>query len=63
MATKIPPHNLTEIVDATITLVNNPTRSWQRIHKFVLGPDFRRPASSMAAPESSKPTAPDAGAS
>src|SRR6202050_3786943 len=25
MATKIPPHNLTEIVDATITLVNNPT--------------------------------------
>src|SRR6202167_6128528 len=24
MATKIPPHNLTEIVDATITLVNNP---------------------------------------
>ena len=26
MATKIPPHNLTEIVDATITLVNNPAR-------------------------------------
>ena len=25
MATKIPPHNLTEIVDATITLVNNPS--------------------------------------
>src|SRR5208282_2799919 len=24
MATKIPPHNLTEIVDATVTLVNNP---------------------------------------
>ena len=24
MATNIPPHNLTEIVDATITLVNNP---------------------------------------
>ena len=24
MATKIPPHNLTEVVDAAMTLVNNP---------------------------------------
>src|SRR5215471_1100638 len=40
MATKIPPHNLTEIVDATITLVNNPASTLPEILKFVQGPDF-----------------------
>ncbi len=40
MATKIPPHNLAEIVDATITLVNNPNAQLPEILKFVLGPDF-----------------------
>src|SRR6202158_2612499 len=40
MATKIPPHNLTEIVDATITLVNNPDAQLAEILKFVQGPDF-----------------------
>ena len=40
MATKIPPHNLTEIIDATITLVNNPSAQLAEILKFVQGPDF-----------------------
>ncbi len=40
MATKIPPHNLTEIVDATITLVNNPAAQLADLLKFVQGPDF-----------------------
>src|SRR5205814_6685151 len=40
MATKIPPHNLTEIVDAAITLVNNPATSLAEILKIVKGPDF-----------------------
>src|SRR5579864_686165 len=40
MATKIPPHNLTEIVDATIALVNNPNSQLAEILKFVQGPDF-----------------------
>ena len=40
MATNIPPHNLTEIVDATITLVNNPHATLPEILKFVQGPDF-----------------------
>ena len=40
MATNIPPHNLTEIVDATITLVNNPTAQLADLLKFVQGPDF-----------------------
>src|SRR5690349_7524571 len=40
MATNIPPHNLTEIVDATITLVNTPNAQLAEILKFVQGPDF-----------------------
>src|SRR6202047_3557708 len=40
MATKMPPHNVTEIVDATITLVNNPNAQLAEILKFVQGPDF-----------------------
>jgi DNA gyrase subunit A len=40
MATNIPPHNLTEIVDATITLVNNPKSGLLDLLKFVQGPDF-----------------------
>src|SRR5205814_2318462 len=40
MATNIPPHNLTEILDATITLVNSPETSLKEILKLVKGPDF-----------------------
>jgi DNA gyrase subunit A len=40
MATKIPPHNLTEIVDATMLLVNNPNATLLEVLKFVQGPDF-----------------------
>ncbi|HXP04890.1 MAG TPA: DNA topoisomerase (ATP-hydrolyzing), partial [Stellaceae bacterium] len=40
MATKIPPHNLTEIVDATIALINNPQTPLGEILKLVKGPDF-----------------------
>ena len=40
MATNIPPHNLTEIVDAAITLINNPAAPLPEILKIVKGPDF-----------------------
>jgi len=40
MATNIPPHNLTEIVDATITLINNPAAQLAEVLKLVQGPDF-----------------------
>jgi DNA gyrase subunit A len=40
MATNIPPHNLTEVVDATITLINNPQATLDELLKFVQGPDF-----------------------
>src|SRR6478735_9822985 len=40
MATNIPPHNLTEIVEAAILLVNNPNTTLKEILKIVKGPDF-----------------------
>jgi DNA gyrase subunit A len=40
MATNIPPHNLGEIVDATIHLAKNPTATLDDMMRFVPGPDF-----------------------
>src|SRR6201996_7218413 len=40
MATNIPPHNLTEILSATIDLVNNPSAGLLEVLKHVQGPDF-----------------------
>jgi DNA gyrase subunit A len=40
MATNIPPHNLGEVVDATIHLLENPDATTDELMQFVLGPDF-----------------------
>ncbi|MFT3840662.1 MAG: DNA gyrase subunit A [Myxococcaceae bacterium] len=40
MATKIPPHNMREVIDATIHLVDNPGAQILDLMKFVQGPDF-----------------------
>ena len=40
MATKIPPHNLTEIIDATIAVIKDSEISIDNLIKFVPGPDF-----------------------
>src|SRR5580765_3617365 len=40
MATKIPPHNLTEILDATIALIKDPAITIDELIKHVPGPDF-----------------------
>lgn len=40
MATKIAPHNLTEIVDATIALIRNPAIKIEDLMKIVIAPDF-----------------------
>ncbi len=40
MATKIPPHNLREIVDAAILLIQNPTATLDEVLALVPGPDF-----------------------
>jgi DNA gyrase subunit A len=40
MATNIPPHNLAEIIDATVYLIRNPTASVEDLMEVVPGPDF-----------------------
>ena len=40
MATNIPPHNLCEIVDATVELIDNPEASLDDLLQHVKGPDF-----------------------
>ncbi|HGM1419435.1 TPA: DNA gyrase subunit A [Clostridioides difficile] len=40
MATSIPPHNLAEVIDATVYLIDNPECSVEDLIKFVQGPDF-----------------------
>ena len=40
MATNIPPHNLREIIDATIALIKNPGISIEELTNIIPGPDF-----------------------
>ncbi|MCL2178014.1 MAG: DNA gyrase subunit A [Proteobacteria bacterium] len=40
MATKIPPHNLGEVVDAAVHLVDNPSADVLELMHFIQGPDF-----------------------
>ena len=40
MATNIPPHNLTEVLDATIAMINEPELKIEKLCKIVTGPDF-----------------------
>ena len=40
MATNIPPHNLSEVVDGTIYRINNPECSVDELMEFIKGPDF-----------------------
>ena len=40
MATNIPPHNLGEIIDATLALIENPDLSSEDLIEYVPGPDF-----------------------
>ncbi|OHD70697.1 MAG: DNA gyrase subunit A [Spirochaetes bacterium RBG_16_49_21] len=47
MATKIPPHNLGEVIDATIALIENPGITVKQIMKYIQGPDFPTGAAIM----------------
>src|SRR5690606_15460559 len=40
MATKIPPHNLGEVIDATVHLIDHPDATVSDLMQFVKGPDF-----------------------
>ncbi len=40
MATNIPPHNLAEVIDATIHLIDNKDATTEDLMEFIKGPDF-----------------------
>jgi len=40
MATKIPPHNLTEVMNGLIALIDNPDMTVHELMKHITGPDF-----------------------
>ena len=40
LATNIPPHNLGEMIDATVAYIDNPNLTLDEALKYVLGPDF-----------------------
>ena len=40
MATNIPPHNLGEVIDATLALIENPDLPTERLMEIIPGPDF-----------------------
>jgi DNA gyrase subunit A len=49
MATNIPPHNLTEILDGVLALIDNPELTIDELMQYVKGPDFPTAASIMGA--------------
>lgn len=40
MATNIPPHNLTEVINAITVLIDRPDITWQELLEYIPGPDF-----------------------
>lgn len=40
MATNIPPHNLGEVIDATVAIIDNPEATARDLMKHIKGPDF-----------------------
>jgi len=40
MATNMPPHNIQEVIDAIINLINNPEITIEELMNFIKGPDF-----------------------
>ena len=40
MATNIPPHNLSEVIDGCVAILNNPSTTEEELNKIIPGPDF-----------------------
>jgi len=51
MATDIPPHNLTEVVQACIHLLENPKANLNDLMQFIKGPDYPTNAEIISSPE------------
>ncbi len=56
MATNIPPHNLKEVIEATIAVIQNPDLSVEELIQIIPGPDFPREGSSWGGGGSGRPT-------
>ena len=54
MATNVPPHNLCEIVDGTIALIDNPNLTIEELMQYIKGPDFPTGASIIGISEIKK---------
>lgn len=51
MATNIPPHNSTEVINGTIALINNPDLDTAGLMEYIKGPDFPTAATIMGTSE------------
>ena len=40
MATNIPPHNLSEVIDGCVAILNNPSTTEEELNEIIPGPDF-----------------------
>lgn len=60
MATNIPPHNLCEVIDGTICLMDNPNAELSEIMQYIKGPDFPTYGLIYGKTGSSRRTRPDA---
>ena len=63
MATNIPPHNLGEVVEAIVALIDDPTADVDRLSRHLKGPDFPTGGSSSAGRGSARRTGRAAGGS
>ena len=51
MATDIPSHNINEVIDAAIHVLDNPKATTKDLLKYIQGPDFSNPAPIIVSPE------------
>ena len=51
MATDIPPHNLNNVIDATIALIDSPKMTVKELMKYIPSPDFPTQAEIISSPE------------
>jgi len=51
MATDIPSHNINEVLDAAIHVLDNPKATTKDLLKYIQGPDFSNPAPIIVSPE------------
>ena len=51
MATDIPPHNVSEVIDATIHIIDNPRAEVQELLQFIQAPDYPNAAEIITPPE------------